>query len=154
MERRSTALEGEQGGEAAGTRKRLRVRFNEIDAAGIVFYPRFFDYFHMTFEDFFLPATGTPYHEWIGERQIGFPAVHIETDFRAPLRYGMELEIALSFPRIGNSSFVCRYEVTDPATNTLICTSEVTVVTSDVKKMTPMPIPPQLRQALERSPGR
>lgn len=137
-----------------GTRKRLRVRFNEIDAAGIVFFPRFFDYFHMVFEDFFEPATGTPYHVWIRDRRIGFPAVHIETDFRAPLRYGMEVEIALSFPKIGNSSFVCRYEAKDPAEDKLLCSCEITVVTSDVDKLEPMPIPAQLRKALERAGAR
>ncbi len=129
---------------------RLPVRFNEIDAAGIVFFPRFFDYFHMVFEDFFGAATGTPYHEWIRLRRIGWPAVHIETDFRAPLRYGMEVEIVLSFPKLGNSSFVCRYVAKDPEQGTLLCTCEITVVTTDVDRLVPLPIPQPLREALER----
>lgn len=137
-----------------GTRKRLRVRFNEVDAAGIVFYPRFYDYFHMVFEDFFEPATGIPYVVWIRERKIGFPAVHVETNFRSPLRYGMDVEITLSFPKIGNSSFVCRYEAVDPETGTVLCTSETTVVTSGIETLAPMPIPRELREALERSPAK
>jgi len=130
-------------------RAKYPVRFNEVDAAGIVFFPRFYDYFHMTFEAFFGPATGIPYHEWIQEKRIGWPAVHVETDFRAPLRYGMEVEIVLSFPRVGSSSFVCRYEATDPTTGTLLCECEITVVTSDLDRMASLPIPDVVRRALE-----
>src|SRR5690606_14713379 len=108
----------------------LKVRFNEVDAAGIVYYPRFFDYFHLAFEDFFGEATGVPYPVWIRERRIGWPTVHIETDFRAPLRFGDEFEVALTFPKIGKSSFVARYEVTRD--DTLCCESEITVVTTHI----------------------
>ncbi|HEY0840368.1 MAG TPA: thioesterase family protein [Vulgatibacter sp.] len=132
-------------------RARFPVRFNEVDAAGIVFFPRFYDYFHMTFEGFFGEATGVPYHEWIQQRRVGWPAVHVETDFRAPLRYGMQVEVTLTIPKIGTSSFVCRYEARDPAAGTLLCTCEITVVTSDLDRMASLPIPPIVRQALERA---
>lgn len=130
-------------------RSTFPVRFHEIDAAGIVFFPRFFDYFHMTFEGFFGPSTGVPYHEWIQQRRVGWPAVHVETDFRSPLRYGMEVEIALSFPKLGKSSFVCRYVATDPASGTVLCECAITVVTTDLDSMKSLPIPDVVRKALE-----
>ncbi|AKU92266.1 Putative 4-hydroxybenzoyl CoA thioesterase [Vulgatibacter incomptus] len=126
------------------------MRFNEVDAAGIVFYPRFFDYFHMTFEDFFGDATGTPYPVWINEKRIGWPAVHVETDFLSPLRYGTTVELHLTFPRVKRTSFVCRYEARDPETGRTLCTSEITVVTTDLDELKPLPIPDAVRDTLER----
>lgn len=131
---------------------RLPVRFNEVDAAGIVYYPRFFDYFHMAFEDFFGKATGVPYHVWIRERRIGWPTVHIESDFRSPLRYGMEFEVHVSFPKLGRSSFVARYEARTPD-GTLCCATEITVVTTQLDRMESLEIPAEVREALARYPG-
>lgn len=128
-------------------RLHLKVRFNEVDAAGIVFYPRFFDYFHMAFEDFFGAATGVDYPVWIRERRIGWPAVHIETDYRAPLSYGDELTIELGFRSLGRSSFVCVYRA--HAEERLFAEAEITVVTTDLSKMRSIPIPPEVRPALE-----
>ncbi len=130
---------------------RQRVRFNEVDAAGIVYYPRFFDYFHMAFEDFFGAATGVPYHEWITERRIGWPTVHIECDYRAPLRYGDAFEVAVSFPKVGRSSFVTRYEVV--ADGSLRATAEITCVTTHLDRMESLEIPPVVRTALARFHG-
>jgi len=126
----------------------LKVRFHEVDAAGIVFYPRFFDYFHMAFEDFFGAATGTDYAVWIRDRRIGWPAVHIEADYRTPLRYGEEFAVELGFRSIGRSSFVCVYRVVKREET--CAEAHVTVVTTDLDRMRPVPIPEQVRQALER----
>jgi 4-hydroxybenzoyl-CoA thioesterase len=37
------------------------VRFGEIDQARVVYYPRFFHYFHQTFEEWFARALGVSY---------------------------------------------------------------------------------------------
>ena len=34
-------------------RASVRARFGDEDHAGIVYYPRYFDFFHCAFEDFF-----------------------------------------------------------------------------------------------------
>lgn len=134
-------------------RFRLPVRFSDVDPAGIVFYPRFFEYFHQAFESFFGHGTGVPYHVWIQDRRIGWPAVKIQTDFRAPARYGMELEIRLGFHGLGTSSFVSRYEARDLAAGTLLCASDITVVTVNLEDLRPCPIPAEVRQALEGHPA-
>lgn len=128
---------------------RIPVRFQDVDGAGIVFYPRFFSYFHAAFEDFFGAETGTPYHVWIGERRIGWPTVHIDADFRSPLEYGMQVEIALSFTKLGRSSFTCHYEALGAA-GKVACSCDITVVTVDLDRMSPIDIPSELRPALEK----
>jgi len=128
---------------------RLPVRFQDVDGAGIVFYPRFFSYFHAAFEDFFGAETGTPYHVWIGERRTGWPTVHIDAEFQRPLEYGMLVEIALSFEKLGRSSFTCRYEARGHD-GRVACACAITVVTVNLDRMESIPIPDDLRPALER----
>lgn len=128
--------------------REMRVRFNEVDHAGIVFYPRFFDYFHMTFEDFFEARTDAPYHVWTGQRRIGWPSVHVETDFRAPLHHGETFQVAMRIAKVGRTSFVCAYQV--QAGGRLCAEAKVTVVTTDLDRMRPLEIPDIVRQALAR----
>lgn len=92
-------------------RTRTTVRFADIDPAGVVYYPRFLHYCHTAMEDFFAGALGLPYPTLTGEHRIGFPAVHLEVDFRSPLRYGDEVEIEVAIARLGKTSVDWRYEL-------------------------------------------
>ncbi len=129
------------------------VRFQEIDAAGILYYPRFFDLFHRVFEDFFGPETGTPYHLFIGERRIGWPAVKVESAFHAPLRFGDEARIELSFPQLGRSSVQCRYRALRSSDGQLCAEATLTVVTTDLAAMRSLALPDEVRAAMLRFPG-
>ncbi|NIM20439.1 MAG: acyl-CoA thioesterase, partial [Candidatus Latescibacteria bacterium] len=82
----------------------LLVRFGDIDHAGVVFYPRFFNYLHMAFEDFFREGLGRPFHEVIDQRKIGFPVVHAESDFMKVLKYGDRIRVEVYLVRAGRSS--------------------------------------------------
>jgi len=37
-------------------RSQLKIRFGDIDRAGIVYFPRFMHYFHVALEEFFIGA--------------------------------------------------------------------------------------------------
>ncbi len=126
------------------------VRAHEIDAAGIAYYPRFLDWFHRAFEDFFAAETDAPYHRWIGERRVGWPTVHVEADFRAPVRHGERVAIALSFGKLGVSSIVCRYEARRGGQK--VADAALTVVTTDLDALKSVPIPAEVREAMERFP--
>ena len=89
-------------------RTQIRVRFGDVDHAGIVYYPQFFIYFHEAFEDFFDDA-GHRYDQLLDRRRIGFPTVHIQTDYTEPLRYGDALDVELTVPRVGAHSAEFRY---------------------------------------------
>ena len=65
------------------------VRFADVDHAGIVYYPRFFHFFHLAFEELWRARMGArAYSELLDSERIGFPAVRAECEFRAPLRFG------------------------------------------------------------------
>ena len=52
-------------------RTQVPVRFGDVDHAGIVYYPKFFIYFHEAFEDFF-DENGVAYHALLNQRHVGF----------------------------------------------------------------------------------
>ena len=88
------------------------VAFSDVDHAGIVYYPRFFHMFHLAFEELWRARLGpTAYARLIDRDRIGFPAVHAQCDFRAPLRFGDVAEIELSIDRLGAHSITFRYWV-------------------------------------------
>ena len=89
-------------------RTSIKVRFSDEDHARIVYYPRFFHFFHVAFEDFF-ESEGIPYRACLDEG-VGWPAVHAVSDFESPVRFGDELEITVDVARLGRTSATFVYE--------------------------------------------
>src|SRR6516165_4446410 len=87
------------------------VRFEDVDAANIVFFSRFLNYCHEAMEALLAPLDGG-YARLIVERRLGLPAVHVEADFTTPLRFGDVARIAVTVPRVGNKSCTFRYDFT------------------------------------------
>ena len=88
------------------------VRFADVDHAGIVYYPRFFHYFHLAFEELFRQRMGArAYVQLLDDRRVGFPAVSAQCEYRSPLRFGDIMDIELSISRLGNRSLTFRYRV-------------------------------------------
>jgi 4-hydroxybenzoyl-CoA thioesterase len=92
-------------------RAHIKVCFSDIDYAGIVYYPRFLHYFHLAMEEFFDVALGMEYPKVLTEHRLGFPTVHLETDFSKPLKYGDELEVEVTVKDVGHSSITWGYRV-------------------------------------------
>jgi 4-hydroxybenzoyl-CoA thioesterase len=101
------------------------VRFADVDHAGIVYYPRYFHYFHMTFEELWRQRLGArAYVELLDRDHIGFPAVHAECDFKAPLRFGDDAQVELSVAKLGGSSIHFHYRVlrkSTPELESVVC---------------------------------
>lgn len=87
----------------------MRVGFGDCDPAGIVYFPRFFHFFHEAMETWFDAALGMPYAALIGGRKIGFPAVHTEADFKLPCAMGEEIGVELRVAELGRSSIRFAY---------------------------------------------
>jgi len=92
-------------------RSLLKIRFGDIDHAGIVYYPRFLHYFHVALEEFFGQELGVDYPILIDEHRIGLPTVHLEVDFSRPLRYGDQIEVEVRVLKTGKSAIVFGYRV-------------------------------------------
>lgn len=89
----------------------IEVRFGDCDPAGIVYFPRFFDFFHQAMETWFPTHLGFGYDEFVRVRKLGFPAVHTEADFARPSRFGDRIEVHQRVTKLGRSSIAFAYEV-------------------------------------------
>lgn len=108
--------------------KRLIVRFEDVDFAHFVFYPRLFQYCHWAFEDFFREEVGVPYAQMLQQRRVAYPTVHLESDFKAPLRFGEPVRIVLEALKLGTRSITTRYRLHNDAKQELA--AEISVVTA------------------------
>jgi 4-hydroxybenzoyl-CoA thioesterase len=130
---------------------RFPVRFADVDHAGIVYYPRFFHYFHVAFEELWRARVGArAYRDLLDHDRVGFPAVRAECDFKAPLRFGDEAEVELSIARMGESSIAFRYivrNVTDGA-QTMCADGRVVCAVVDLARFVAVPVPARLTEIL------
>jgi len=126
----------------------LPVRFGQVDYAGIMFYPRFFENFHTVFEDMFGERLGVPYMALLKERRIGLPTVHIETDFQRPFRFGEPMRLLLDVTRIGTSSVDFRYRGYHGAAQEPSVSATATVVAIDLDSFDSMPFPDDILAVL------
>ena len=70
-----------------------KVRWSEVDPAGIVFYPRFFEWFDLATEALF-DSLGLPWVEIFPKyRVVGVPIVESGARFTSPVRYGDHVRI-------------------------------------------------------------
>ena len=121
------------------------VRFEEVDAAGILFFARYLSYAHEAMEHFFVGLPGG-YPGLIVGRHTGFPAVHVETDHRAPLRYGDVVTIETRCARLGRRSAVLEY-VFLRGDGVVAAVVRHTVVVSDLRTLTSIDMPADVRAA-------
>ncbi len=124
------------------------VRFEDVDAARIVFFGRYFFYAHEAMEHFFA-GLGGGYARLILERGVGLPAVDVSAEYHAPVRYGDVLHIQTTTARLGNRSAQLRYRMVVAADGVEAVTVLHTVVTTDLAAMESVDMPPDVRAILE-----
>jgi 4-hydroxybenzoyl-CoA thioesterase len=123
----------------------VKVRFSDVDNAGIVYYPRFFHFFHIGFEEMFTERFHQPYPDVIAKEKLGFPAVHAEVDFKAPLRFGDVAIVAIEVERVGTKSVGCRYTLRRKSGGEVCAVGKVTVATVDMATFQPIAVPAKYR---------
>lgn len=131
----------------------LTVRFGDVDPAGIVYYPRFLHYCHLAMEELFRAGLGRPYPEILDQERFGFPAVHLEVDFRRPLRYGDEIEVEVRVVRLGNTSATWRYRVFRRGETEALAEARVVTAGVDLDSFRPRPVPAWFRDGVARLQG-
>ena len=82
----------------------MTIRFSHCDAAGIVYFPHYFDMFNGVIEDWYKAELKHDYAELVMGERLGFPFVHIECDFKIPSMMGEVIDLTLLVERIGRSS--------------------------------------------------
>ena len=82
----------------------VRVGWNDADPAGIVYYPKFFDWFALgTLE--LLRGWRTPFAELFRAEHVGLPVIEAHGRFLAPVLYDDELEIEAIVAEVRTRAF-------------------------------------------------
>jgi YbgC/YbaW family acyl-CoA thioester hydrolase len=123
------------------------VRFQDVDAAGLVYFPHFLSYAHEAMERLFDPLDGG-YVRLIRARRIGLPAVRIDTQFFAPVRYGDRLSIESSVARLGNRSLTLHHRFVRQD-GVLSAEAHHTVVSTDLDRARSCDMPDDVRRVAE-----
>ncbi len=129
-------------------RTKLKVRFGDIDQAGIVYYPQFLHYFHISMEEFISHELEIDYPTMVLQKHIGLPTVHLETDFRKPLRYGDIFEVEVRVLSIGETSIKFGYTAFFGNQDNVALEGHNITVCMDLQKNQKKKIPTWLREKL------
>jgi len=120
-----------------------RIRFAQCDAAGIVFFPRYFEMLNGLLEDWFDQALGVGFATLHLERDLSTPTVHLECDFNRPSRLGEDVTLSLRLVDLGHSSFSLEFLIRHGAEQRLRARSVIVFVDRSSGK--PVAIPDDLR---------
>ena len=125
------------------------VEFAMLDGANIAYYPRIFDLSHRFFEQCWLEMCGISYPDLFNDKRVGFPVVHIESDFIAPMRYGDDVIAIIWIENVGSKSVTWNYKFHNQ-NDELLWTSKQVTVCVNMDTMQPKPVPDYLVTGLER----
>lgn len=105
--------------------KQEKIRFQHVDYAGIVFYPRFLEMLNCLVEDWFEEALDRPFSK-IHETN-GIPTVDLKVQFKKAARLGEILTKKLWVQNLGSASILCGFRFEDEEGKTCL-EGEVTLV--------------------------
>ena len=125
----------------------ISIPFQDIDAAGILFFGRLFDHAHMAYERF-MDLNGHSLSNILKQKEYLLPLVHAEADYRIPISHNETITIELYVKKVGNSSFSLHYSFTDES-GTLRATAETVHVVLDTQTKKPTSISENLRTTLQ-----
>jgi 4-hydroxybenzoyl-CoA thioesterase len=126
-----------------------RVRFDEVDAAGIAYFARFFSWCHDAMASMLGQLEGG-YRGLLAERRLGLPAVHVEADFASPLRFDDEVHITTVVERLGASSAAFLFRLDRTADGARVATIRHIHVLTDLASLRAVPLTDELRAVLGR----
>lgn len=86
------------------------VRFQDVDAAGIMFYARTFDYFHDAYVGF-LRARGAPLERALRDGSWVAPLTRAEAEYLRPLRFGDEIEVSIVGVELEETQYRVSYRI-------------------------------------------
>ena len=131
--------------------ERRPVRFQDIDAAGIVFFPRILEYFHDAWVSL-LARRGVNLAALLREGVWGMPLGHAEADFLGPMRFGDEIVVEIVRLDFSERSLTVGFRVRSPAERVL-AVGQVVHVCIDRSTFRSMPLPDEFLEAF-RGVGR
>ncbi len=129
----------------------ITVRFADVDAAGLVYYPVLFHYCHVAMEEFFAACCGVAYHKLMADQRLGFPTVNARAEFFSPVVYGDELEVEVFVSRMGKSSATFEYRLRRRRDGEMCAAATLVQVSMNLDERRAVLIPDHLREIFAQS---
>jgi len=123
----------------------LRVRFADVDAAGILFYPRYFELMNDVVEDWFAHL-GFGFDQMILEKGLALPTRKVEADYLRPSRLGDRLTAEVAVKSVGRTSL--QVQISYRAGEELRWRCQAVLVLAETATGRPVPWPDELRRKL------
>lgn len=127
-------------------RARRQIRFADVDPAGIVFYPRYFEMINATVEDWF-EHIGYGFADMIRRDGYGVPLATIEVDFKRPSELDDWLDFTLEVKALGSSSI--QVDITARCGEEIRLIARPVLVFVKTEATRPVRIPDALREKIE-----
>ena len=126
------------------------VRWEDIDAAGIINYQAYLRFFGLA-EAELLRSAGLSYKYLFESLGIWLPRVRVECDFHAPVKLDELLRVEAYFSRVGKTSVHLDFEV-HPKNHPdrVVASGRYVLVCVTQKDFRPVPIPEEFRNRIAR----
>lgn len=128
----------------------ITVQLHHTDAYSILFFANQFLFCHDVFQAW-LASEGLPLATNRQRARFVAVVVHAESDYTAPIELGDQLEIRLHCAAIGTTSFTNQYMIVNQH-GIQVGTVRTVMVTVDPSTSHKIPLPRELREALEGNP--
>jgi acyl-CoA thioester hydrolase len=124
------------------------VRWEDIDAAGIINYQAYLRFFGLAEVELFR-SCGLSYRTLFDELNIWLPRVHVECDFFHPVTLDELLIVDAYFGKIGTSSIHLTFEVQrEKKPEEVVATGKYVLVAVKRGEFRPTAVPPSVREKL------
>lgn len=122
------------------------IRVQDTDATGALYFANQLQIGLEAFEEYLL-IKGFSIGAMIKSQKFLLPIVHTESDFFAPLSIGDHIQVTLSFPRIGTTSFTHASDIMKEGEK--MGTVSIVHVALCPQKKTKIPIPKELNKIIQ-----
>ena len=122
----------------------LRVRYAEVDQQGIVFNAHYLTYFDVGITEYFR-ALGYDYTSQPARTGTDFHVVKSLVEYKAPVRFDEEIEVAVRTARLGRTSLTFGLAIFGKSEEELRATGEIVYVNADQATHKAVPIPSRLQ---------
>jgi acyl-CoA thioester hydrolase len=139
-------------------RRIIEVRFADTDAMGHVNNAKYLTYVEMARAGYHETVTGRPLPLGVHGAEEGMILADAHVAFRSPAFYGETVTIEARVDRIGRTSFDMTFRITAPDSlygrSRLLAAGTCVQVIYDYRSERPIPVPDDLRAAMEAYEGR
>ena len=132
----------------AAFQREVLVRFGHCDAAGWVFYPRYFEMISDFVEDWFEDGLSASAPGLFHHKQLLTPSVHFTVDFLKATQYGERLTSNLWTVKVGRTSCEVRIEASHQGELRMRVKQVLVFISAQRARATP--IPPELISRMQR----